>query len=97
MSPDADERLHVALLTFLESAERGAPVDREALLTDYPDLNLELRDFLDTYALVERVAAPVRELARDRRGLAVPISPGAQAGGGRPWGLPPPGDVSAGR
>jgi hypothetical protein len=62
--PDAAERLHAALLTFLESAERGAPVGRDSLLADYPEFSPELRDFLDGYELVDRVSAPVREVVR---------------------------------
>jgi hypothetical protein len=101
--PDAGERLCAALLTFLESAESGAPVDRDSLLADYPDLSLELRDFLDGYALVERVTAPVRTQARGPRGATVRREPCVRVGTrGAPvcrWprGLPPPGDVSASR
>jgi hypothetical protein len=61
VGPQASERLTAALLTFFESAERGAPVDRDVLPAEYPDVSHELRDFLDAYAFVGRVAAPLRE------------------------------------
>lgn len=76
MGPDATRRLQAALLTFFESAERGAPVDRQALLAEYPDVSLELRDFLEAHAIVERVAAPVRELVRAVAGRHWPARTG---------------------
>ena len=53
-------RLCAALLGWLESRERGETFDVDALAAENPAVGAELREFVETYARVERLAAPLR-------------------------------------
>jgi eukaryotic-like serine/threonine-protein kinase len=69
--PDRETRLNAALLAFLDAAEAGHPLERRQLLAAFPDLAAELREFLQSFDEVERLAAPLREATR---GLSAPDS-----------------------
>src|SRR5690349_14589751 len=60
MTGDTDNRLSLrvdaAIAEYLESAERGAPVDRNAFLARHADIADQLRDFLGDYSAVKRDA-----------------------------------------
>ena len=60
MTGDADNllslRVDAAIAEYLESAERGAPVDRDAFLARHADIADQLRDFLGDYSAVKQDA-----------------------------------------
>jgi hypothetical protein len=92
---DPDERLYPVLLDFLESAERGARLDKAALLGRYPEFASELEEFLDTWVRVENVTEPVRSVSQTLR--AATTSPGLhQTLGGRNGGIPAPATAEPG-
>jgi hypothetical protein len=62
--PDDDPRLYAAILCYLESVQRGGPPDGDGQAADCPDLAAEVQGFADTYARLEHLLAPVREVAR---------------------------------
>lgn len=82
--PDDGGRLYPAILCFLESAERGILLDQESFLATYPEVALQLKDFLNTYTRVERMTAPVRDLVRHAvlRAAAPPVEAGRPRGKG---------------
>ncbi len=68
---DAHEhRLLAAVADYLDAADAGQAPDAAAFAEGYPaDLADELWEFVTTYALVERLTAPLRALAQAvRRG-----------------------------
>jgi len=69
---DESGRLHIAILNYLESAERGAPLDPAALLAAYPDVASDLAGFLDCYARLEVLTAPVRYVVQRAAALGAP-------------------------
>jgi serine/threonine protein kinase len=59
--PDREERLHDALLAYVEARQAGREPNRDQFFTSYPDLRGELEDFFASHDEVERLAAVMRE------------------------------------
>jgi serine/threonine-protein kinase len=82
MQPSAesrDERVNEAIAAYLEAVEAGRPPDREAFLARYPDLQSELRAFLDDHARFAQAAQPIGPRAAPTPGVdleAPTIAPG---------------------
>jgi hypothetical protein len=70
MRLDRDERLHAAILNYLEALERGDPPKLDSLLTDDSDLAAELRQFVETWEYVERFTGPLRQVVSRAAPLA---------------------------
>ncbi len=64
-SADRDGLLYQVISDYLESSERGGAPDPEELAARHPRLGSELREFLKTHELLERLTAPVRRLTRE--------------------------------
>src|SRR5688572_5699749 len=62
--PCQDDRLSAVLLTCLEAADSGRPLDGEALLARYPEFAAELTELLACQEYVDRLAAPLRPVTR---------------------------------
>src|SRR5437762_7242821 len=58
-----EQRLQALLVAYLEANDRGQPPDPQALLAGYPEFATELAEFLANRAQLERLAAPLRQLA----------------------------------
>jgi eukaryotic-like serine/threonine-protein kinase len=54
---DVESSLERVLAAYIESLERGAAVDRQELLNEYPDLAVELESFFRNRDAMERLAA----------------------------------------
>src|SRR5262245_16553409 len=59
--PDREERLHDALLAYVEARQTGREPNRGDFFASYPDLRGELEDFFASHDEVERLAAVMRE------------------------------------
>jgi serine/threonine protein kinase len=62
---DREERLNAVLLTYLENVQAGRAPDRRQVLAAHPDLRPELEEFFASHDEVERLAAPIREVAAE--------------------------------
>ncbi len=63
-----EHRLLAAVTDYLDAADAGQAPDAAGFAGRYPaDLAGELRHFAETYDRVERLTAPLRELARAAR------------------------------
>ena len=58
---DREQRLNEVIAAYLEALEAGAPADRSALLTQFPELAGELALFFNNQDDVARLTAPLRE------------------------------------
>jgi len=63
-SSPADAKLNDVIVAYLEAAEAGWAPPAEQVLTAYPDLRAELAEFFRNRDSVERIAAPLRDVAR---------------------------------
>lgn len=61
---DADARVSDIILAYLEAFEAGWAPEPQKLLDAYPDLRSELEEFFVCRAEVERLAGPIRDVAR---------------------------------
>jgi serine/threonine protein kinase len=59
-----EQRLSAILVACLEALDRGQPLDRHELLARHPEFAAELARFLEDQGQVDRLAAPLRALAR---------------------------------
>src|SRR5262245_37733806 len=57
----SDLSLDDVLAEYIAREEAGRPVDRQALLTRYPQYAAELREFFDNRDQMQRLAAPIRD------------------------------------
>src|SRR5437660_11483929 len=58
-APDErEQRLNEVIAAYLEFADAGCAPDRGELLAHYPDLEPELREFLDAQDRVSAIASP---------------------------------------
>src|SRR5262245_62992670 len=60
---EREQRLDEVITAYLRAGEGGEPTDPAEWLARYPDLADELTDFFADHRHVERVAAPLRDLA----------------------------------
>jgi eukaryotic-like serine/threonine-protein kinase len=60
---DRTERLHAAILQYIEAPESQRSRERDRLLTDYADLRNELEDFFTGHDAVARMACSLRGLS----------------------------------
>jgi serine/threonine protein kinase/Tfp pilus assembly protein PilF len=70
-----DEQLGEILASCLEAVEAGKPLDRDALLARHPEFAGDLERFLAQHEHIDRLAAPLRDVAR----AAAPTPQGAGA------------------
>src|SRR5262249_7978995 len=65
MTGDAErqERLEEVLLAYVEAFQAGRQPDRQQFLSAHPDLRNDLESFFVSHDEVQRLAAPLRELA----------------------------------
>jgi hypothetical protein len=54
-----ESRVDAAIAEFLQAAEAGAPMEREAWLARYPDLRPQLEEFLKDRSAFKRAAEPI--------------------------------------
>jgi serine/threonine protein kinase/tetratricopeptide (TPR) repeat protein len=99
-----EEQLNEILLAYVEAAEEGRAPDRWQFVAEHPDFAADLAEFFAGRDRLERLAAPIREVARSTsaRGNGFDSSAGGNgnlAGTRRPAGaeLPPPGNDSTER
>jgi eukaryotic-like serine/threonine-protein kinase len=59
-----DEQLGEILAACLEAVEAGQPLDREVLLARHPEFAADLERFLTQHKHIDRLAAPLRDVAR---------------------------------
>jgi serine/threonine protein kinase len=103
--PERERRLNQILLAYVEAIQEGRTPDRRRLLSDYPEFAHELKEFFALRDQIDRLAAPLREvaLAATSPGVARPESgePGALAPGSldpiRNPGANAPGSPDSGR
>jgi WD40 repeat protein/tRNA A-37 threonylcarbamoyl transferase component Bud32 len=69
---NGQERLFEQLAEYIETLDRGGPVDEETILSADPAVQDGVREYLDAVAAVDRVAAPLRALAVGYRPLEFP-------------------------
>ena len=62
-SSERDRRLQDVLVAYLEAAEKGQEPQPQELLARHPEFAAELADFLANRAQLDRLAAPLRQLA----------------------------------
>src|SRR5215472_1179092 len=62
---DRDERLNEVLLAYVEAVQAGQAPDRQQFLTAYPEFASELAEFFASRDQLERLASPLREVARN--------------------------------
>ena len=83
--PERERRLNQILLAYVEAIQEGRTPDRRRLLSDNPEFAHELKEFFALRDQIDRLAAPLREvaLAATSPGVARPESgePGALAPG----------------
>jgi serine/threonine protein kinase len=60
---EREERLNQLLLAYVEAAQDGRAPDRRQLLTGHPEFALELSEFFALRDQIDRLAAPLREVA----------------------------------
>jgi serine/threonine protein kinase len=83
---EADERLSVLILEYVDALQAGLKPDREGFLRAHPEFRSELEAFFAGHDQVERLAAPLRGVAGDGPGDQVLIrSP--ESGLSRPAGV----------
>ncbi len=63
-SSPADAKLNDVIVAYLEAAEAGWAPPAEQVLTAYPDLRADLSEFFRNRDSVERIAGPLRDVAR---------------------------------
>jgi len=68
---DQSDRLDAAIVEILKAHEKGESVQIESIIERYPDLESEIRDFINNLFQMDRVAAPVR--GRKRRAESMPL------------------------
>jgi serine/threonine protein kinase/Tfp pilus assembly protein PilF len=61
---DREQQLSDVLVACLEAEEAGIELQRDALLTRFPEFHQELERFFDQWNRFERLAAPLREVAQ---------------------------------
>ncbi len=61
---DHEYQLQQILLNYLESAERGVPLDSAEVLARHPEFAPELKEFLETHLRLQDLTAPVRRLSQ---------------------------------
>ncbi|MFI5454722.1 MAG: protein kinase [Isosphaerales bacterium] len=59
-----EQRVNEVMAAYVQAAEAGQAPDRKELVTRHPDLAAELESFLADYDRVNRLAEPLREVAR---------------------------------
>jgi eukaryotic-like serine/threonine-protein kinase len=85
VNPDDSERekrLQQVLLAYVEAVQEGRAPDRRQLLSDHPEFAVELREFLALRDQIDRLAAPLREMAvasASPRPVSERLSPGSAA------------------
>jgi hypothetical protein len=60
---EREKRLNQVLLAYLEAIQEGRVPDRRQLLSDHPEFTEELKEFLALRDQIDRLAAPLREVA----------------------------------
>src|SRR5713226_3699966 len=60
---EREMRLNKILLAYVEAVQEGRAPDRRQLLSRYPEFARELKDFLALRDQIDRLAAPLREVA----------------------------------
>jgi hypothetical protein len=70
-----DEQVGEILAACLEAVEKGESLDRDALLVRHPEFAADLERFLAQHEHMDRLAAPLRDVAR----AASPAQAQAQA------------------
>jgi serine/threonine protein kinase len=55
----SESRIDAAIAEYLQAAEAGAPPQRDAWLAKYPDLQVELNQFLADQSAFQRIAEPL--------------------------------------
>jgi serine/threonine protein kinase len=60
---EREKRLQQVLLAYVEAVQEGRTPDRRQLLSDHPELAVELKEFLALRDQIDRLAAPLREMA----------------------------------
>jgi serine/threonine protein kinase len=60
---ERDKRLNQILLAYVEAVQEGRAPDRRRFLSDHPEFTVELREFLALRDQIDRLAAPLREVA----------------------------------
>jgi serine/threonine protein kinase len=68
---DREQRLNEVLLAYVEAVEAGQAPDRRQYLAGYPEFASELAEFFASRDQLERLASPLREVAR---GESAPIA-----------------------
>src|SRR5262245_15475614 len=58
MAERGDEKLDAVIAEFLEASERGAEIDREAVMIKHPDLAAELKEFFANHDAMMLAAIP---------------------------------------
>ena len=61
-SDSRNELLEQVLADYLRAQESGEPVDPQKFIAAHPDLAAELRAFFQNHAVVDQLAAPLREV-----------------------------------
>src|SRR4051794_5260980 len=59
-----EQRLGEIVFACFQAVEKGQPLDRPGVLARHPEFASELRDFFAAQDKVNRLAAPLREVAR---------------------------------
>src|SRR5262245_61430147 len=72
--PGRDQRLSAVLVACLEAMDAGQPLDRQELLARHPEFAAELEQFFEDQGQVDRLAAPLRAVARG----GLPALPGGE-------------------
>ncbi len=70
--PDREERLMQVLDAYLQAVESGQSLDRTEWLAQFPDLALELTQFLDEQDRLMRMTEPLRPIAEAASLRSVP-------------------------
>src|SRR4051812_42485997 len=62
---EREERLHEILLAYVEETDAGRAPERRQFMAAHADLRQELEEFFTSHDALERLAGPLRAVARD--------------------------------